>query len=200
MIERWFIARRFYKHYEDKYALLSQGVRHMYDILLQAEEHAPPGAFSLDDPPPYFVHLFVHVAEHQQFYKLMLCEEDIGRFQKLIKDYIVGQVEAKLCPFVPADHASAVPVAVHLQFMAGAVTSILAWWLENNMLFKCSCERRLIAASESATAELKQADQWRRTGAVIQALSLTQLNGMPYSPQQMAQYLLVLHGTSPHHF
>ncbi|GAC1364611.1 MAG: hypothetical protein NVSMB44_24290 [Ktedonobacteraceae bacterium] len=45
------------------------------------------------------------------------------------------------------------------------------------ILFKCSCERRLIAASESATVESKQADQWRRTGAVTQALSLTQLKG-----------------------
>ncbi|GAC1688346.1 MAG: hypothetical protein PVS3B1_27790 [Ktedonobacteraceae bacterium] len=50
----------------------------------------------------------------------------------------------------------------------------------DNMPFKCSCERRLIAASESASVDLKQANQWRRTGAVIQALSLTQLNGMPF--------------------
>ncbi|GAC1363458.1 MAG: hypothetical protein PVS3B1_18440 [Ktedonobacteraceae bacterium] len=48
----------------------------------------------------------------------------------------------------------------------------------SSKLLKSSCERRLIAASESATVEVKQADQWRRTGAVIQALSLTQLNGM----------------------
>ncbi|GAC1369177.1 MAG: hypothetical protein NVSMB44_35980 [Ktedonobacteraceae bacterium] len=50
---------------------------------------------------------------------------------------------------------------------------------DNIMLFKCSCERRLIAASESATAELGNPEQWRRTRAATQALSLTQLNGMP---------------------
>ncbi|GAC1507948.1 MAG: hypothetical protein NVS2B12_23160 [Ktedonobacteraceae bacterium] len=31
---------------------------------------------------------------------------------------------------------------------------------------------------EGATVELKKAEQWRRTGAIIRALSLTQLNSM----------------------
>src|SRR5262245_66001447 len=71
----------FYKHYEDKYALLEQGMRQMYDGLVTGAEHAPPSAFSLDDPPPYFFQLFEHVAERQQFYRLMLCGEGVARFQ-----------------------------------------------------------------------------------------------------------------------
>ncbi|GAC1369651.1 MAG: hypothetical protein PVS3B1_00960 [Ktedonobacteraceae bacterium] len=68
------------------------------------------------------------------------------------------------------------------------------------MLFKSSCERRSsskthtnalaelaplrcaqgsIAASESATDETYQADRLKRTETATQALSLTQLNGMP---------------------
>src|SRR5258708_30075676 len=86
----------FYKHYEDKYALLSQGMRQMYDALLLAEEHLPPGAFSPSDPPPYFIRLFTHVAEHRQFYKLMLCGEGVGRFQKLIREYIAEQVKTRM--------------------------------------------------------------------------------------------------------
>jgi AcrR family transcriptional regulator len=144
----------FYKHYEDKYALLAQGMREMYDVLLRAEEHIPPCAFSIDDPPPYFVRLFTHVAEHQQFYKLMLCGEGIGRFQKLLKDYIIEQGETKVPTFAPVDQKLSVPRTIHLQFMAGAVISTLIWWLENDM---------------------------------------------PHSPQQMAQYLLVLHGHQSNH-
>src|SRR2546425_5891929 len=41
----------FYKHYEDKYALLEQGMRQMYDALVAEEEHVPPSAFSMDHPP-----------------------------------------------------------------------------------------------------------------------------------------------------
>src|SRR6478672_3616094 len=78
----------FYKHYEDKYALLEQGMRQMYAELVEEAQHAPPSAFSLENPPPYFIRLFEHVAERQQFYRLMLCGEGIGRFQKLVKEYI----------------------------------------------------------------------------------------------------------------
>src|SRR5215471_19824778 len=92
----------FYKHYEDKYALLSQGMRQMYDVFL-AEVDEPPGAFSPDNPPPYFVHLFEHVAQHQQFYRLMLCGEGIGRFQKLVKNYIVEQASAKMHKLAPTN-------------------------------------------------------------------------------------------------
>jgi AcrR family transcriptional regulator len=122
----------FYHHYEDKYALLEQGIRQMYDVFL-AEVNKPPSAFDVSDPPPYFVHLFEHVAQHQQFYKLMLCGEDIGRFQKLVKEYVAEVASAKLPACLSAHQKSAVPLAMHVQSLAGAVLSLLAWWLENNM-------------------------------------------------------------------
>ncbi|SRR6266702_3697121 len=115
----------FYKHYEDKYALLEQGMRQMYDALVAAEEHVPPSAFSIEHPPPYFIHLFEHVAQHQQFYKLMLCGEGIGRFQKLVKEYIAEVASA--------NQHLAFPLAMHVQFLAGAILSLLTWWLEHDM-------------------------------------------------------------------
>ncbi len=122
----------FYKHYEDKYALLEQGLRQMYDALV-AEVTVPPSAFSVDHPPPYFLRLFEHVAAHQQFYKLMLCGEGIGEFQKLVKEYLVEQGEAKVREFTRADQHLAVPPAMYVQYVAGAVISTLAWWLEHDM-------------------------------------------------------------------
>jgi AcrR family transcriptional regulator len=123
----------FYKHYEDKYALLEQGMRQMYDALVAQEEHLPPSAFSVEHPPPYFIRLFEHVAQHQQFYKLMLCGEGVGRFQKLVKEYIAEVAEDKVRELIPADQHFAFPPAMHVQFVAGAVLSLLAWWLENDM-------------------------------------------------------------------
>src|SRR5258708_20531136 len=104
----------FYKHYEDKYALLEQGMRQMYDALVAEVVHAPPSAFSVDHPPPYFVRVFAHVAEHQQFYKLMLCGKGIGRFQKLVKDYIAEQPFAKLRQLPPAKRHFAFPPPTHV--------------------------------------------------------------------------------------
>ena len=123
----------FYKHYEDKYALLEQGMRQMYDALVAEVVHVPPGAFSVDHPPPYFIRLFEHVAEHQRFYRLMLCGEGIGRFQKLVKDYIAEQASDKVRELTPANQHLAFPAAMQVQFFAGAVLSLLAWWLEHDM-------------------------------------------------------------------
>lgn len=123
----------FYKHYEDKYALLERGIRQMFDGLLAGERHAPPCAFTVDDPPPYFIRLFEHAAEHPRFYKLMLCGEGIGRFQRLLKDYI-AEVAGPNMPRLPAtDPRQAFPVVLHAQFVSGATLSLLAWWLENDM-------------------------------------------------------------------
>jgi tetracycline repressor-like protein len=82
---------------------------------------------------PYFVRLFEHVAEHQLFYRLMLCGEGIGRFQKLVKDYIAEVVETRGSVLLPAQQSSSLPLDMHVQFFAGAVLSLLAWWLENDM-------------------------------------------------------------------
>jgi AcrR family transcriptional regulator len=122
----------FYKHYEDKYALLEQGMRQMYDALL-AEVKMPSSAFSVDDPLPSVTRFFIHVVERQQFYKLMLCGEGFGRFQKLIKEYIAKLDENKMSALAPANPSLAVPPAVHAQFLSGAFISILVWWLENDM-------------------------------------------------------------------
>jgi AcrR family transcriptional regulator len=145
----------FYKHYEDKYALLEQGMRQMYDELV-AQGHAPPSTFSLKQPPPYFIRLFEHVAAHQQFYKLMLCGEGISRFQKLVKDYIAEMAEAKIREVIPVNQNQQfiIPPAMQVQFFAGGVLSLLGWWLENNM---------------------------------------------PFSPHQMAQYLLERHSSWSYH-
>ncbi len=140
----------FYKHYEDKYALLEQGIRQMYDDLLAEEEHLPPSAYSVEHPPPYFVRLFEHAAEHQQFYKLMLSGEGIGRFQKLLKEYIAEMVSAEVRELPAANQHLAFSGDMHAHFIAGATLSLMAWWLEH---------------------------------------------GMPFTPHQMAQYLLSPHGT-----
>jgi AcrR family transcriptional regulator len=123
----------FYKHYEDKYALLEQGVRQMYDELVAEEEHLPPSAFSVEHPPPYFLRLFEHAAAHQQFYKLMLCGEGIGRFQKLVKEYLAEVAWAKESELTPTHQNPGVRAAMQVQFVVGAVLSLLAWWLENDM-------------------------------------------------------------------
>lgn len=133
LCERAMVHRTtFYKHYEDKYALLDQGVRQMYAELVE-EGHAPPSTFSVDRPPPYFVRLFEHIAEHQAFYRAMLCGEGVSRFQRLVKDYVAEIAEARAHDMLPANLRLSVPPAMHVQFFAGGALSLITWWLEQNM-------------------------------------------------------------------
>jgi hypothetical protein len=108
-------------------------MRQMYDALVAQEEHLPPSAFSVEHPPPYFIRLFEHVAQYKQFYKLMLCGEGISRFQKLVKDYIAQIALTKMGELPSAGQNFAFPLAMQVQFFAGGVLSVIAWWLENDL-------------------------------------------------------------------
>ena len=142
----------FYKHYDDKYDLLQQGIRQMFDALVAEQPHMPPSAFSIEDPPPYFVRLFEQAAERQSFYRLMVCGEGVGPYQRLLKEYIAEVVTASIHELPAAQRHLAVPPAMHAHVVAGAALGLLAWWLENDL---------------------------------------------PFSPRQMAQYLLEPHGVLP---
>jgi AcrR family transcriptional regulator len=140
----------FYKHYADKYALLEQGIRRILDELMHEDEHRPPSAYSPEQPPPYFVRLFEHAAQHPRFYRLMLGGEGIGRFQRLVKDYIVDVASSRATGLTVAHRDLAQPIELHAHYVAGATLSVLVWWIENDR---------------------------------------------PFSPRQMAEYLMSPHGT-----
>ena len=123
----------FYKHYQDKYDLLEQGMRQVIDTLMAEHEPLPPSAYSLEDPPPYFIRLFEYAAEHEQFFRVMLCGEGIGPFERQIKAYVVGALSARLHEGAPIGSRPPIPTEMHIQFMAGAAISVLAWWLDNDM-------------------------------------------------------------------
>ena len=80
----------------------------------------------------------------------MVCGEGIGRFQKLVKEYIAEMVSTKVYELPHAHQHFAVPIDMHAHVVSGATLSLLAWWLEHDM---------------------------------------------PFTPHQMAQYLLSPHGT-----
>lgn len=123
----------FYKHYEDKCALLEQGMRQMYDALLAHDDQRPPSAFSVEHPPPYFIRLFEHAAQYQRFYRLVLGGEGMAQFHKLFKAYLVDVVTANPHHTPPDQRHLAMPPELHAYFIAGAALSLLAWWLEHDM-------------------------------------------------------------------
>jgi AcrR family transcriptional regulator len=125
----------FYKHYEDKYTLLERGMRQMFDAMVAEGHRHPPGASSADGPPPYFVRLFEHAAEHQHFYRLMLCGDGINQFHRWVKDYLAEVAATRMGASLPTGDRRGPFVAMRAQFLAGGVLSLLAWWLSEDMPF-----------------------------------------------------------------
>ena len=120
----------FYKHYEDKYNLLLKGMREVYEALA-AEADVPLGTFASDDAPPVFIGFFEHVEKHQHFYRLMLCGDGIGKFQRLLRTYLAELCEARLRKPAKSSQAPVVPISLLAQFCAGTIISTTTWWLEN---------------------------------------------------------------------
>lgn len=123
----------FYKHYEDKYALLEQGIRQIVETLLAHQLHLPPAAYSAENPPPYFIRMFEHAAQNQQFYRVMLCGEAVGPLEKMLKKYIVETVLSRTHDLFPAGQMPEPTASMHAHFVAGAALSVMAWWLDHDL-------------------------------------------------------------------
>ena len=136
LCERAMVHRTtFYKHYADKYDLLEKGVRGIYESLIGSGEHLPPSAYSADNPPPYFVRLFEHAAEHERLYRVMLAGAGVHRFQQLLRDSIVEFASTRRTESPHTGQAMNLPLSLHAQFIAGGTLSVLAWWLEQGRPF-----------------------------------------------------------------
>lgn len=121
----------FYKHFEDKYDLLRKGMREIYDTLAR-EASIPPGAFSPIDTLPVFISFFTHVERNLQFYRLMLCGEGVGKFQGLLRTYLVELCTTHLQQAARGVTSLAVPLPILAEFCASTVISSTTWWLEND--------------------------------------------------------------------
>jgi AcrR family transcriptional regulator len=123
----------FYKHYQDKAALLERGTGQLLDALVSDSDHLPPSAYSVAQPPPYFVRLFEEAGKQQTFFRLLVCGDGVGHFQQMLRERIAEMATANV-PAVPQPGLSAdVAVAMHAHYVAGATVSLLAWWLEQGM-------------------------------------------------------------------
>nr|BBH86727.1 TetR family transcriptional regulator [Thermosporothrix sp. COM3] len=119
----------FYKHYTDKYDLLLRGMRSMHEVLQQEmrqQIQATPEETSLHR----YELLLTHVLEHERFYRLMLCGNSVSEFHRLLRGYLADFIEAKHTESKKWEHN--VPLPLFAQFHAGALISIIAWWLEND--------------------------------------------------------------------
>lgn len=125
----------FYKHYLDKWDLLTSWVGEMR-VLLDEQ------ASTLQDPrvetvpghvPELVVNLFKHVAQHALFYRLMVGNQGITLIEQTLQQLIEEFAHEQLSLPLPYSIPDQVPMPILCRSYAASFVGVLKWWLENDM-------------------------------------------------------------------
>lgn len=124
----------FYKHYLDKWDLLTSWVDEMH-LLLEEQ------AVTLHDPrfelpghvPDLVVNVLKHVAQHADFYRLMIGKNGIllieNELQRVFEEFSRQQLLMAGPPYLP----ESIPLPIVCRSYAASFVGVLKWWLENDM-------------------------------------------------------------------
>ena len=138
IIDRANIGRStFYAHYLDKEDLLVSGFTRVLDMLSEHPQQRDSGEYQA---LPSLAGFFQHVQEHHQLYKALVRGGGIERLFKQSHQHMRRNIEQHLAALIPAGQAPTAPPSVGIpplplvaDYLAGAILSMLTWWLDNDM-------------------------------------------------------------------
>lgn len=114
----------FYRHYQDKFDLLDQYAREVYQLLDEAAE-----TVDQENSTSGLANMFDHVRAHTKFYRVMLSKDGDPAFAEKIRHYVRKRIQ----PALP-DEFRAKPLAdLYLSYVSSAAVGVVLWWLENNL-------------------------------------------------------------------
>ncbi len=116
----------FYKHYEDKYDLLTRGMQQTHEMLLAELELVGKDASS-------YTQFFAHVAAHERFYRVILCGNGAGSFQARLQNHFAESITTEMQQLEKGGQRFSVPLSLLAQFYAGALLSSLTWWFSQGL-------------------------------------------------------------------
>ena len=122
----------FYKHYEDKYMLLFNGIQDELDLLFEVHDSAVDKPLEMDEESDLMTRVlavFEHVLKRERFYRLMLTGDGFSKFSTLLRKSLADRFELRL---QRAEKKTLTPISLHAQLHAAAMITTIAWWLENN--------------------------------------------------------------------
>jgi AcrR family transcriptional regulator len=117
----------FYAHYQDKDDLLASNFQQMMESLGSQVEWRD-GRFILPVAP-----LFQHVQEHHHLYQALARGGGFDVLLRAGQQQWRAQIEKHLAMSLPPGHLPAIPLDVITVYLAGALQTMLLWWLERKM-------------------------------------------------------------------
>lgn len=125
----------FYLHYGTKEELLYKSLESRFDQLVQRIEadisSNPDKPVWIDDCYDQLV--FEHVAEHVDLYKVILGSNGFGGIIHQIIDYISVVALRNTVAYYGEKEDAEIPHEVSSRFVAGAMFSLIVWWIRNDM-------------------------------------------------------------------
>lgn len=147
----------FYRHYLDKYDLLSQYLEELYallnshdgDYFLVDNPDQPP-----EKPPAGLVSLLEHIQLNANFYQVMLGEKgDPAYCARSFRKYIEKGLHRVLPNESAQVHPGSPPVDLNVSYVLHAGVGAIVWWLENDQPF--TPEQMAIWLSQLSLANLR---------------------------------------------
>ncbi|MBI1281702.1 MAG: TetR family transcriptional regulator [Anaerolineaceae bacterium] len=124
----------FYLHYKDKHDLMVSLMQEVLDKLSSLPMPLQPSRPQEPDPERlgiFFVSLFQHVAQHADFYRVMVVEESVAPFAGQMQAYI-EQFGLRWFARARQRQFSVRPEVV-MSYLSGAYMGMIKWWLKNDM-------------------------------------------------------------------
>jgi AcrR family transcriptional regulator len=139
IVDRADISRAtFYLHYKDKEDLLFKSMKDIYDELAsklqgmhnQEEVQQAIATGNHDyfcDPTD-----FQHVADHADFYRVILSEQGVASFVVQVRKYLAQVMYTDFCGALELNGTvSRLPADLVAHTLAGAQVGAISWWLEH---------------------------------------------------------------------
>lgn len=136
IIDRANVGRStFYAHYQDKEDLL---VCELDDLIytLSWDVETLPVTDGETESRRYILSalsLFRHTQEHFSLYKAMVGGQGIDIVFKTTHAHFCRSIQAQIEQVVPDGGTPSVPPSIMAQYLAGALLTLLTWWLDNHM-------------------------------------------------------------------
>ncbi len=122
----------FYKHFEDKYHLLMYGIKELQNDF--SEKSITNENF--DNPKQYYLDIFEHVLKYisanQKMYSLVLARNETDSVLSMFSKLVVEDIMGKLNDNEKRGIKHLIPLEIIANFYAGALLSMISWWLRNS--------------------------------------------------------------------
>lgn len=135
IIDRANIGRStFYSHFEGKEDLLLRGLDQLRFSLQEAQRQAHKGQGKAEERAFVFSHeLFAHAHEHRRVFSAMVGRHGGALVQQHFQRMLVDLVREDVKAVAPKDPKALIPQEAIVQYVAGGLWGMLAWWMDGRM-------------------------------------------------------------------